>query len=60
MTVPAARQVLRRLRARRRERRCRACGERYPKRLPYCPVCKHDPDGFAGVPPPPNPLDPRV
>jgi hypothetical protein len=36
--------------------RCRACGERYRRRLPYCPVCKHDPDNFGGAPPPPNPL----
>lgn len=48
--------LLQRLRAWLRTMRCLACGERYARRLPYCPVCKHDPDNFGGVTPPPNPL----
>jgi hypothetical protein len=36
------------LRQRLRTRRCRSCGERYPRRLPYCPVCKVRP-GHDGI-----------
>jgi uncharacterized OB-fold protein len=50
------RDTIGRVRARLQRTRCRSCGELYAKGLPYCPVCKHDPRGFAGVTPPPNPL----
>jgi uncharacterized OB-fold protein len=56
MAVRSASDVIGRVRARLRTTRCRGCGERYAKRLPYCPVCKHDPRGFAGVHPPTSPL----
>jgi uncharacterized OB-fold protein len=52
----SSKDLLQRVHTRLRTMRCRACGERYARRLPYCPVCKHDPDNFGGVPPPPNPL----
>jgi uncharacterized OB-fold protein len=52
----SSKDLLRRVHTRLRTMRCRACGERYARRLPYCPVCKHDPDNFGGAPPPPNPL----
>lgn len=29
-------------------RRCKACGERYRRKLPYCPVCKTRP-GHDGI-----------
>jgi hypothetical protein len=48
--------VLARLRRRWQTTRCLACGERYPRRLPNCPVCKNDPGGFMGVVPPSSPL----
>jgi hypothetical protein len=56
MASPKPHVLLRDIRARLRTTRCRGCGERYAKRLPYCPVCKHDPRGFAGVHPPTSPL----
>lgn len=31
-----------------RTRRCKSCGERYARRLPYCPVCKTRP-GHDGI-----------
>jgi hypothetical protein len=38
-------------------RKCRACGERYSRKKPYCPVCKHGSrDTFGGITPPSNPL----
>lgn len=40
---------LTRTRRRLTTRRCKACGERYRRKLPYCPVCKVRP-GQDGVP----------
>jgi len=34
-------------------RRCKACGERYQRKYPYCPVCKTKP-GHQGIPRNPN------
>lgn len=32
--------LLERIQHRLRNRRCKACGESFPRRKPYCPVCK--------------------
>jgi uncharacterized OB-fold protein len=56
MAASRPRDTIGRVRLRLQRTRCRGCGELYAKQLPYCPVCKHDPRGFAGVHPPPNPL----
>lgn len=37
------RTLLSRARLRRSTRRCSTCGERYRRKLPYCPVCKTRP-----------------
>lgn len=37
-----------RIRRRMTTRKCKACGERYRRKLPYCPVCKTLP-GHDGI-----------
>jgi hypothetical protein len=51
------RTLLTRARMRVTTRRCKACGERYRRRYPYCPVCKTR-KGRHGALRDPSPADP--